>query len=219
MSMKYTDLQRRLKHYYNAGLVTVKLNSSLAVLEKEYRRCLQLEMSQNDLERLASINNYERLELIYCCEIQAHPDKFPLLTIKAKAYDLGEVDNLRELKLAFPIFKDRQYDFRTKISWAECAYSIDRLTKDSQEFNKFKLDVKTFILAIKNRQYYHLTGETAVEEAYEDLSNYISWWKGAQWEYTLATKVSTLDLLKRAWLEQYLAEHNLTQMLKYSSID
>jgi len=38
--MKYTDLQRRLKQYQVAGLVTVKLNSSLAVLEAEYQRCL-----------------------------------------------------------------------------------------------------------------------------------------------------------------------------------
>jgi hypothetical protein len=176
-------------------------------------------MSQNDLERLASINNHEQLEFISCLEIQAHPEKFSLSTIKAKTYDLGEVDNLTELKLAFPIFKDRQYDFRTKVSWAQCAYSIDRLTKDSQEFTNFKHDIETFIIAIKNCQYYQLTGETAIEEAYEDLSSYISWWKGAQWEYMIATKASTIDLLKRAWLEQYLSEHNLAQILEYSSID
>ena len=140
-------------------------------------------------------------------QIEAQPNKFSLGIIQAKAYNLGRVENLVELKLAFPIFKDRQYDFRTKVSWSQCVYSIDRLTKDSQEFNKFKLDVRAFITAIKEQKYYQLTGDTAVEEAYDDLSNYISWWKGAQWEFTKVTKASTLDLLKRAWLEQY---HNRT---------
>ena len=55
--MKYTDLQRRLKQYQVAGLVTVKLNSALSVLETEYQRCLQLGLSQSDLERLAAIKN------------------------------------------------------------------------------------------------------------------------------------------------------------------
>ena len=217
--MKYTDLQRRLKQYQRAGLVKVKLNSSGSVLEAEYQRCLQLRLSRDRLEKLAVRENYECLELISPLEIDSHPDRFPLQIIKAKAYDLGRVEDLKELKLAFPIFKDRYYDFRTKISWAQCVYSIDRLTKDSQEFNKFKLDVKAFITAIKEREYYQLTGDTAVEEAYEDLSNYISWWKGAQWEYTKATSASTLDLLKRAWLEQYLSEHNLARLLKYNPID
>ena len=219
MPMKYTDLQRRLKQYQIAGLVKVKLNSSLPVLEAEYQRCLQLRLSQSHLERLAAVEKYEYLELISPVEIEAKPDKFPLPIIKEKVYDLGRVEDLAELKLAFPIFKDRQYDFRTKISWSRCVYSIDRLTKDSQEFNKFKLDVQAFITAIKESKYYQLTGDTAVEEAYDDLSNYISWWKGAQWEFTKATKASTLDLLKRAWLEQYLSEYNLAQLLQYSSID
>ena len=217
--MKYTDLQRRLKQYQIAGLVTVKLNSSLAILENEYQRCLKLRLSQSDLERLAAIKNFESLELISCVEIQANPDSFPLRVIKAKTYNLGQVNSVAELKLAFPIFKNKQYDFRTKISWSQCVYSIDKLTKDSQEFTKFKQDVEAFITAIKQQQYHQLTGEIAEEEAYDDLSNYISWWKGAQWEYTLASKVSTLDLLKRAWLEEYLAQHDLSQLLKYSPIE
>lgn len=217
--MKYTDLQRRLKQYQIAGLVKVKLNSSGSVLEAEYQRCLQLRLSQSQLEKLAASENNQCLESISPLEIEARSNKFPLKIIKAKAYNLGRVENLVELKLAFPIFKDRQYDFRTKISWSHCVYSIDRLTKDSQEFNKFKLDVQGFIAAIKEGKYYQLTGDDAVEEAYDDLSNYISWWKGAQWEYNKATKASTLDLLKRAWLEQYLSDHNLTRLLKYIPID
>ncbi|MEL6928067.1 MAG: hypothetical protein AAFO95_05495 [Cyanobacteria bacterium J06600_6] len=217
--MKYTDLQRRLKQYQLAGLVTVKLNSTLAILEAEYQRCLELGLSQTDLERLAAIENYQHLELISGWEIQTHPQKFPLRIIRAKTYELGQVDSLVELKLAFPIFKNRQYDFRTKVSWSQCVWAIDNLTKDSQEFNKFKEDIHIFILAIEQQKYHQLRGETAVSEAYEDLSSYISWWKGAQWEYTLATKASTLDLLKRAWLEQYLALHKLSQLLKYSPID
>jgi hypothetical protein len=217
--MKYTDLQRRLKQYQVAGLVTVKLNSAFAVLETEYQRCLQLGLSQNDLERLAAIKNYDYLELISGLEIQAHPERFPLRIIKAKTYDLGQVDSLRELKLAFPIFKHAQYDFRTKISWSQCVCAIDNLTRDSQEFAKFKQEVEALILAIHQQNYHQLTGSTAVEEAYDDLSSYISWWKGAQWEYTLATQASTLDLLKRAWLEQFLAQHELSQLLKYSPIE
>ncbi|MEY2856653.1 MAG: hypothetical protein RLZZ74_963 [Cyanobacteriota bacterium] len=217
--MKYTDLQRRLKQYQVAGLVTVRLNSTLSALEGEYQRCLQLGLSQSDLERLAAIKNYQYLELISSWEIKAHPDRFPLRIIRAKTYDLGQVDSLTELKLAFPIFKNDQYDFRTKISWSQCAYAIDNLTKDSQEFVKFKQDVQGFIVAIHQQNYHQLTGETAVAEAYDDLASYISWWKGAQWEYTLATQASTLDLLKRAWLEQFLAQHELSQLLKYSPID
>ena len=217
--MKYTDLQRRLKQYQFAGLVTVKLNSSLSVLDVEYRRCLKFGLSQTDLERLASIKNYEHLEFISCLEIQAHPRRFPLRIIKAKAYQMGQVSNIMELKSAFPIFKSPRYDFRTKDSWSHCAYTIDNLTKNSQEFEKFKRDVEAFITAIQEQKYYQLTGETAVEEAYDDLSGYISWWKGAQWQYTLATQASTLDLLKRAWLEQYLAQHDLSRMLEYSPID
>ena len=90
---------------------------------------------------------------------------------------------------------------------------------NAQEFNEFKQDIEAFVIAIKQQQYYQLRGEMAVAEAEDDLSNYISWWKGAQWEYTLATKASTLDLLKRAWLEQYLAQHDLSQLLKYGSIE
>jgi hypothetical protein len=217
--MKYTDLQRRLKQYQVAGLVTVKLNSTLPALEGEYQRCLQLGLSQSDLERLAAIKNYEYLELISSWEIKAHPDRFPLRIIRAKTYDLGQVDSLTELKLAFPIFKHDLYDFRTKISWSQCAYAIDNLTKDSQEFVKFKQDVQGFIVAIHQQNYHQLTGETAAAEAYDDLASYISWWKGAQWEYTLATQASTLDLLKRAWLEQFLAQHELSQLLKYSPIE
>ncbi|MEO1672462.1 MAG: hypothetical protein AAFR77_17090 [Cyanobacteria bacterium J06631_2] len=217
--MKYKDLQRRLKQYQIAGLVTVQLNAALPVLEGEYQRCLRLGLSQSDLERLAAIKNFEYLDLISCHEIQSSPQKFPLRIIRAKAFDLGQVDSLRELKLAFPIFKSDRYDFRTKFSWSQCAYSIDNLTQDSQEFAKFKQDVQAFILAIQQQNYHQLAGETAVEEAYDDLSSYISWWKGAQWEYTLATQPSTLDLLKRAWLEQYLAQHELSRILKYSPID
>jgi len=217
--MKYTDLQRRLKQYQVAGLVTVKLNSSLAVLEAEYQRCLKLGLSQSDLERLAKIKNFAALEFISCLEIMANPNRFSLQIIKAKTYILGQVNSLSELKLAFPIFNNKQYDFRTKKSWSKCVYSIDNLTKDSQEFNEFKQDIEAFVIAIKQQQYYQLRGEMAVAEAEDDLSNYISWWKGAQWEYTLATKASTLDLLKRAWLEQYLAQHDLSQLLKYGSIE
>lgn len=217
--MKYTDLQRRLKQYQVAGLVTVKLNSSLAILEAEYQRCLKLGLSQSDLEKLATIKKFACLEFISSVEIRANPDSFPLRIIKAKTYNLGQVASLADLKLAFPIFNSEQYDFRTKSAWSKCAYSIDNLTKDSQEFTKFKQEIEAFILAIKQQQYYQLTGETAVAEASDDLANYISWWKGAQWEYTLATKASTLDLLKRAWLEQYLAQHDLSQLLKYGSIE
>ena len=217
--MKYTDLQRRLKQYQVAGLVTVKLNSTSAVLDAEYQRCLQLGLSQDDLERLAAIKNYEYLDLISCLEIRTNPSDFPLRIIRAKTYSLGQVSSLPELKLSFPIFKDSKYDFRTKVSWSQCAYAIDNLTQDSQEFAKFKQDITAFISAIEQQQYHQLTGETAVEEAYEDLCSYISWWKGAQWEYTLATQASTLDLLKRAWLEQYLAQHKLSQLLEYSPID
>lgn len=217
--MKYIDLQRRLKSYQVAGLAQVKLNSAQSILETEYQRCLNLGLSQTELEQLALIAKGGDLSLISPLEIYSCPKKFILKVIKAKAYDLGEVDNLSDLKLAFPIFKDKQYDFRTKISWSKCVYFIDNLTKNSQEFEKFKQDVEAFIISIQEEKYYQLTGETAVEEAYEDLANYISWWKGAQWEYTLSTQPSTLDLLKRAWLEQYLAQHDLSEMLKYSPID
>ena len=217
--MKYLDLQRRLKQYRLAGLVKVKLNSSQKILEAEYQRCLKLGLSQTELERLADIRHGKNLQLISALEIYSCPDNYTLKIIKAKTYDLGEVTDLQELKIAFPIFKNQQYDFRTKLSWSKCTYFIDNLTKNSQEFAKFQQDITSFITSIEEQKYYQLTGETAVSEAYDDLSNYISWWKGAQWEYTLANKASTLDLLKRAWLEQYFAQHNLSQMLKYSSID
>ena len=217
--MKYSDLQRRLKQYQSAGLTTVRLNSALPVLEAEYQRCLKLGLCQSDLDRLTSVKNYEHLELISCLEMQAYPQRFPLSVIKAKTYHLGQVANLEELKLAFPIFKDRQYDFRTKVAWLQCASSIDRLTSNSQDFAKFKQDLEGFVTAIEQQKYHQLTGEMAVAEAYDDLCSYISWWKGAQWEYTLATQVSTLDLLKRAWLEQFFARHDLSRLLEYSPID
>ena len=217
--MKYIDLQRRLKFYQVAGLSKTKLNSSRSVLAAEYQRCLTLGLSQNDLEQLVKIRTGEDLSLISPLEIYSNPELFILKVVKAKAYDLGKVNNLGELKLSFPIFRDRQYDFRTKISWSKCVYCIDKLTKNTQDFEKFKQDIKAFIIAIKEEQYHQLTGENAVEEAYEDLSNYISWWKGAQWEYTLSTEPSTMDLLKRAWLEQYFAQHNLSELLIYSPID
>ena len=217
--MKYVDLQRRLKQYQIAGIVKVKLNSSLATLEAEYQRCLDLGLSQTDLEQLASIRKAENLKLISPLDIYTCPGNFALKIIKAKTYALGQVKHLQELKLSFPIFKNKQYDFRTKNSWSKCVYFIDNLTKNSQEFIEFQQDLEAFTTSIKEQEYHQLTGESAVEEACDDLANYISWWKGAQWEYTLATKASTLDLLKRAWLEQYLAQHNLSEMLSYSPID
>lgn len=217
--MKYVDLQRRLKQYQIAGIVKVKLNASLAILEAEYQRCLELGLSQTDLERLTSIREGKNLELISPLDIYTYPENFALKIIKVKTYTLGEVEHLQELKLSFPIFKNKQYDFRTKNSWSKCVYFIDSLTKNTQEFSKFQQDLKTFTTSIREQKYHQLTGESAVEEAYDDLANYISWWKGAQWEYTLATQASTLDLLKRAWLEQYLAQHNLSEILRYSPID
>ena len=217
--MKYIHLQQRLKSYQVAGLTQVKLNCPQPILAAEYQRCLNLGLSQTELEQLVVIHKGEDLSLISPLEIYSCPEKFILKVIKAKAYDLGSVENLLELKLAFPIFKNQQYDFRTKASWSKCVYFIDNLTKNSQEFEKFKQDIEAFIISIKEEKYHKLTGETAVEEAYDDLSSYISWWKGAQWEYTLTTQPSTLDLLKRAWLEQYLAQHNLGELLRYSPID
>ncbi len=217
--MKYVDLQRRLKQYQIAGIVKVKLNASLAILEAEYQRCLELGLSQTDLERLTSIREGKNLELISPLDIYTYPENFALKIIKVKTYTLGEVEHLQELKLSFPIFTNKQYDFRTKNSWSKCVYFIDSLTKNTQEFSKFQQDLKTFTTSIREQKYHQLTGESAVEEAYDDLANYISWWKGTQWEYTLATQASTLDLLKRAWLEQYLAQHNLSEILRYSPID
>lgn len=217
--MKYADLQTRLKQYQKAGLVEVKLNAQKPILETEYQRCLQLGISQKDLNIRASMRNSQLLDFISTLEIYTFPHKFLLKAIKAKTYQLSRVDNLKELKLAFPIFKDKKFDFRTKKSWSECVYLIDSLTKDRQEFEQFKQKVEFFTTSIKQEQYHQLTGRSAVEEAYDDLGNYISWWKGAQWEYTLNHQVSTLDLLKRAWLEQYLAQHNLSELLKYTPID
>ena len=77
--MKYIDLQRRLKQYQVAGLVTVKLNSALPVLEVEYERCLQLGLSQSDLERLTAIKNYEYLEFISCLEIDMNGTNYQQL--------------------------------------------------------------------------------------------------------------------------------------------
>ena len=217
--MKYIDLQTRLKPYKAAGLIAVKLNDRQSVLEIEYQRCLQLGLSPKELETQVAINNHQQLNLISPFEIYTFPDKFLLTTIKAKTYELTKLDNLIELKSAFPILKDKKYDFRTKKSWSECVYLVDSLTKNSQEFEKFKQEIQTFTLAIEQQKYHQLTGELAITEAYDDLGNYISWWKGAQWEYTLSGQPSTLDLLKRAWLEQYLTQHNLGDLLKYSPIE
>ena len=216
MNLNYIDLQQRLKPYQVAGLTKINSNCSQSDLEAEYQRCLNLGLSQTELSYLADINR--DLRLISAFEIYTCPEKYSLKTIKAKAYNLGDVNNLRNLKQAFPIFKDSQYDFRTKTAWCKCVYLIDRLTKNSQEFAKFKQDITAFMVAIQEQKYYQLTGETAVESAYEDLASYISCWKGAQWEYTLK-QASTIDLLKRAWLEQYLAQHNLNKLLEYSPID
>ena len=217
--MKYVDLQTRLKQYQAAGLVKIKLNSLKSILETEYQRCLQLKLSQSDLERQTAIVNSKQLDLISAWEIYTFPEKFLLPTIKAKTYKITETNNLQELKLAFPLLKDKQYDFRTKKSWSECVHLVDSLTKDSQNFNQFKREVGSLVEAIENKKYYQLTGELAVTEAYEDLADCISWWKGAQWEYTRSRQPKTIDLLKRAWLEQYLNQHNLTKLLEYTPID
>lgn len=217
--MKYIDLQTRLKPYQAAGLVKVKLNAHKSVLETEYQRCLELDLSHKELEAQTAIANHQHLHLISPWEIYSFPDKFLLRTIKAKTYQLTQVDNLRELKDSFPLLNDKKYDFRTKKSWSHCVYLIDTLTKDSQEFARFKQDVQIFIVAIEQQKYHQLQGELAVEEAFDDLNNYISSWKGAQWEYTLSDRPTTLDLLKRAWLEQYLGQHNLGNLLKYTPID
>ncbi len=217
--MKYVDLQTRLKQYQAAGLVTIKLNSPKSILQTEYQRCLQLGLSQSELEKQAAILNSQQLDLISAWEVYTFPENFLLKTIKAKTYKITQTNNLQELKLAFPLLRDKQYDFRTKKSWSECIYLVDSLTKDSQEFNQFKQEVKSLIKAIEQEQYYQLTGELAVTEAYDDLADYISWWKGAQWEYTRSCQPKTIDLLKRAWLEQYLPQHNLGKLLEYTPID
>ena len=217
--MKYAYLQSRLKPYQAAGLVKVKLNSKKSILEAEYHRCLQLGLSQTELETIAAATQISQLDFISSWEIYTFPDKFLLPVIKAKTYQISQVNRLSELKRAFPLLKDKKYDFRTKKSWSECVYLIDNLTQNSQDFAEFKQTVKSFINSIKQEQYHQLTGELAVEEAYDDLSSYISWWKGAQWEYTLSCQPPTIDLLKRAWLEEYLPQHSLEKLLDYTSID
>ena len=62
--MKYIELQRRLKSYRVAELVKVKLNSSQSILEAEYQRCLNLGLSQTELDRLVAINEGKDLEQI-----------------------------------------------------------------------------------------------------------------------------------------------------------
>ena len=217
--MKYQELQKRLKQYQAAELIDIKLNARKSILETEYQRCLQLKLSQGDLEKIISAKQKQELSAIDPFDIYTHPEKFPLPKIKAKTYQIAEVHTLKEFKLAFPLLKDKKFDFRTKKAWSECVYLVDCLTKESQEFEKFKQEVQFFITSIQQQQYQQLKGESAVEEAYDDLANYISWWKGAQWEYTLANGVSTLDRLKRTWLEQHLPRHNLEQLLHYSLID
>jgi hypothetical protein len=181
---------------------------------------LELKLSQTDLDRskMNTRHNYQ-LSSIEPFAIYTHPANFILPIIKAKTYELARVNNLKEFKLAFPLIKDRNFDFRTKKAWAECVYLVDVLTKESQEFDKFQKDVGALVDSIDRQHYHQLRGESAVEEAYEDLDNYISSWKGAQWEFNLATGVSTLDRLKRTWLEKYLSRHNLECLLNYSSID
>ena len=217
--MKYVDLQARLKQYQAAGLVKVKLNSPKSTLETEYQRCLQLKLSQRELEQKAAKYNAQNLDLISAWQVYTFPEQFSLKIIKAKTYKITATNNLQELRLAFPLLKDKQYDFRTKKSWSECVYLVDSLTKDSQEFEQFKQKVEFFIKAIAQKKYYQLKGESATTEAYDDLTNYICWWKGAQWEYTRSCEPKTIDLLKRAWLEQYLPQHNLAKLLEYTSID
>lgn len=191
--MKYKELQTKLKQYQAAALSQVKLNSPKFSLEKEYQRCLQLKLSQTDLNQIVNAFNNCDLGEIEPFDIFAHPEKFKLPIIKAKTYELAQVKNLQEFKLAFPVVKDQEFDFRTKKAWIECVYLVDVLTKESQKFNKFQQDVTTLVNSIQQQQYYQLRGEVAVEEAYEDLDNYISCWKGAQWDFNLSTGVSTLD--------------------------
>lgn len=216
--MQYSVLQQSLKLYQLAGLVKLQLNAPKLILMAEYQRCLELGLSQHELNRLISIQNFKNLDLIMSLEIYTSPEKFSLQIIKAKAYHLAQVSNLSELKLAFPIIKDQKFDFRSKNSWSQCVHLLDKLTKNSQDFEKFKRDIRSLVTAIKTQQYHQLTGETAVEEAYDDLASYISCWKGAQWEYNLKS-ASTIDLLKRAWLEQFLSQHNLSRLLKSSYCD
>jgi hypothetical protein len=217
--MKYQELQKRLKQYQAAELTEIKLNAKKSILETEYQSCLQLRLSQKDLERIIFNKKNLDLRLIDSFYIYTYPEKFTLPIIKIKTYQIAQVNSLQELKLAFPTFKDKKFDFRTKKAWSECVYLVDCLTKESQEFEQFQKQINSFIVSIKRQHYQHLKGETAVEEAYEDLSNYISWWKGAQWEFALSSGVSTLDRLKRTWLEEYLPRHNLEQLLNYSPID
>jgi hypothetical protein len=171
-----------------------------------------------DRSKMNTRHNYQ-LSSIESFDIYTHPEKFILPIIKAKTYELARVNNLKEFKLAFPLIKDRNFDFRTKKAWTECVYLVDLLTKESQEFDKFQQEVESLVNSIEQQHYHQLRGESAVEEAHEDLDNYISSWKGAQWEFNLATGVSTLDRLKRTWLEKYLSRHNLESLLNYSSID
>jgi hypothetical protein len=215
--MKYKELQIRLKQYQAAALSQMKLNSKKNSLEIEYQRCLQLKLSQTELERIVTTLNNSQLSAIKAFEMYTHSEKFSLPIIKSKTYELARVNNLQEFKLAFPIIKDQNFDFRTKKAWTECVYLVDLLTKESQKFDKFQQDVANLVNSIQQQHYYQLRGEAAAEEAYEDLDNYICFWKGAQWEFNLSIGVSTLDRLKRTWLEKYLSRHNLEQLLNYSS--
>jgi hypothetical protein len=217
--MKYRELQTRLKQYQAAELTGVKLNANKSTLEREYQRCLQLNLSQKDLESIIYNRKNFNLSSIDPFYIYTNPEKFPLPIIKNKTYQIAKIDNLQEFRLAFPILKDKKYDFRTKKAWNECLCFVNCLTKDSQEFEQFKQEIQALIISMKQQQYQQLRGETAVEEAYEDLSNYISWWKGAQWEFALCHGVSPLDLLKRTWLEEYLPRHNLEELLNYNPVD
>lgn len=133
----YKLLQQRIKLYKQAGYSHIPLNSSKKTLDIEYNRLLELELSQDLLEKAIINRKADQVKALNLIELYTFPQKYSLGLIKAKTFLLAEVNNLQELLQNYPILKDQSLDFRYKLSWIECLRIITEITEESLENKAF----------------------------------------------------------------------------------
>jgi hypothetical protein len=193
--MEYRSLQQRIKPYKEAGYTEVRLNTQKSVLQDEYSRLLNLQLSQSQLEGAIASREADRINAIDPNVAYVSPDLYKFKDIKAKVFQLAQVSTTNELRREYPILKDKKFDLRYKSSWVECLLLIAEITKQSRLNEKFceavERAIEIELKSIDDDLYRH---ETADPDLYTILAD--NRLIGSSWE----KNQSTVNSLMRAYV-------------------
>lgn len=193
--MKYRLLQKRIKVYRQAGYTSIRLNEKKTVLEREYNRLLQLNLSQTQLEKAINNRSVEQIAAIDPLAVYASPQDYRLQQIKEKVFHLAQVKTTKELRQNYPLIAEQNFNFRYHSAWVKCLQLITTITEHSRANAEFYQAVEIAIeIEIKSRNDEFYRYETPDSDLYTLLldNNLI----GAAWEKNKSSNAA----LKRAYI-------------------